>query len=363
MKSNLIMRLIYIVVVAAAAGATATSCNMQSTDAKASDPKAPGTVAETVNVQPVRVMNLDYRETAIRQSVTATIEAFEETYLASALQGRIRSVKVEVNDAVKKGDLLVEMDPTQLNQTRLQYQQLKTDLARMDTLLKHGSVTEQSYDQLKSQVESTELVLENLEENTLLRAPYKGTITGKYYNDGELFSPTPNTPAGKAALVSMIQTDPLKVLVSLSEKYLPLVRTGMQTNVSTEVYPEENFQGSVFRIHPTVNAATRTFIVEIMVPNSREKLRPGMYAKVDLKLGEKEAMLVPSITVLQVSGTNERYVMLNRDGSAHRVKVQIVSRYDDQLEIFSSDLTGGEQLIYAGHTHLDEGDSVKVVEN
>ena len=110
--------------------------------------------------------------------------AFEETYLSPALQGRIRSVKVEVNDHVRKGQLLVEMDRTQLDQTRLQYEQLKTDLSRMDTLIVHGSITQQAYDQMKAQVESTKLILNNLEENTLLRAPYSGIITGKYYNEG-----------------------------------------------------------------------------------------------------------------------------------------------------------------------------------
>ncbi len=212
-----------------------------------------------------------------------------------------------------------------------------------------------------SQVETTELILENLEENTLLRAPYSGVITGKYYNDGELFSPTPNTPVGKAALVSMIQVDPVKVMVNLSEKDLPLIKLGMKADVTTDVYPGETFTGTVFRIHPTVSAATRTFTVELKVPNSKDKLIPGMFARVSLKLGEKEALIVPAISVLQQSGTNERYVMLHENGTARRVSVNIVSRQDDQLEIASPEIKGGEQLIIAGQSHLENGAPVKVV--
>jgi len=312
-------------------------------------------------VQPVKVMDLDYRETAVEQNITATIIAFEETYLSPALQGRIRSVKVEVNDHVAKGQLLVEMDRTQLDQTRLQYQNLKTDLARMDTLLQYGSITQQAYDQMKSQVDVTSLVLQNLEENTLLRAPYSGIITGKYYSDGELFSPTPNTPVGKAALVSMIQINPLKVMVNMSEKNLPLVKEGMSAIISTDVFPGETFAGKVFRIHPTVSAATRTFTTEIKVPNKGEKLRPGMFARVNLKLGEKDALIVPSVAVLQQAGTNERYVMLQENGVAKRVSVRILKRHDDQLEIASPEIKGGEQLIYAGQSNLEEGDPVNVV--
>lgn len=349
------MNKIKIALLAAFIGSAFTSCMMKPAEENTSE------AAMVEKVPPVKVMDLQYKEISIEENITSTINAFEETYLSPALQGRIRSVKVDVNDHVKKGQLLVEMDRTQLDQTQLQYQVLKTDLARMDTLLQYGSVTQQSYDQMKSQVDITYLVLKNLEENTLLRAPYSGIITGKYYNDGELFSPTPNTPVGKAALVSMIRIDPLKVMVNLSEKYLPLVKEGMEAKITTDVYPGEVFTGRVFRIHPTINAATRTFTLEVKGPNRDQKLRPGMFARVSLKLGEKEALIVPSIAVLQQPGTNERYIMLHEDGTARRVVVKILNRYDDQLEISSSELNGGEQLIFAGQTSLEDGDRVNVV--
>jgi len=356
MKTLTVMKNIHIILLSAISGLAIHSCNMQ----PPAEASAAGTVAEK-EARPVRVMELNYRETAVEQNVTATIEAFEETHLSPALQGRIRSVKVEVNDHVRKGQLLVEMDRTQLDQTRLQYETLKTDLERMDTLLQYGSVTQQAYDQMKSQVETTEMILKNLEENTLLRAPYSGVITGKYYNDGELFSPTPNTPAGKAALVSMIQLNQVKVMINLSERYLPMVKKGMNARISTEVYPGERFEGKVFRIHPTISAATRTFVAEIQIPNRDLKLVPGMFARVSLKLGETEALIVPSISVLQQSGTNERYVMLHKEGKAQRVTVQILGRHDDQLEISSPGIQGGEQLIYAGQSNLEEGDPVSIV--
>jgi membrane fusion protein (multidrug efflux system) len=356
MKPKQHMKTIKLGILAAILGTALVSCNMQPKKAVAGE-----TVEKETRVQPVKVMDLVYRETAVEQIITSTIVAFEETYLSPALQGRIRTVNVEVDDHVKKGQLMVDMDGTQLEQTRLQYQTLKTDLARMDTLLKHGSVTQQAFDQMKAQVETTELILKNLEENTHLRAPHDGIITGKYYNDGELFAATPNTSAGKAALVTMIQVDPVKVMVNLSEKFLPMVKEGMEATVTTDVYPGEVFKGRVFRIHPTVNAASRTFTAEVKVPNSQEKLRPGMFAKVALKLGTKDALMVPAIAVLQQSGINERYVLLNENGTAKKVIVKIVNRYDDQMEISSPQIKGGEKLIYAGHNHLETGNPVKVV--
>jgi RND family efflux transporter MFP subunit len=135
----------------------------------------------------------------------------------------------------------------------------------------------------------------------------------------------------------------------------------MDAEIRTDVYHGEVFKGKVFRIHPTVNPATRTFTIEVKVPNKDHKLRPGMFARVNLKMGVKEALIVPSIAVLQQAGTNERYVMLHENGRAHRVTVQILNRYDDQLEIESPLLNGGEQLIYAGQNNLEDSDPVKVV--
>jgi len=355
MKTILTMKTIKFALIALIAGTAFTACDM---------PK-PGATSESeaveVKARPVKVMELSMQETAISKNITSSVVAYEETYLSPALSGRIRSVKVEVNDHVKKGQLLAEMDRTQLDQTQLQFQQLLTDLARMDTLLQYGSITQQAYDQMKAQVETTQLVLLNLEENTMLRAPYSGVITGKYYNDGELYSPAPNTAAGKAALISMIQVNPVKVLINLSEKNLPLIKEGMYAEVSSDVYPGEIFKGTVFRIHPTVSAATRTFTVEVKVPNGSNKLAPGMFARVSLKLGQKEALIVPSVAVLKQSGTNQRYIMLHENGQARKIVVDIISRYDDLLEIASEELQGGEELIYTGHTELEPGDPVKVL--
>ena len=207
--------------------------------------------------------------------VTATLVAEQETYLAPGIAGKIRSINVDVNDKVKKGQILINMDKTQLSQTRVQYANLKKDMARMDTLLQYGSITQQAYDQMKTQVNSTYIMLQSLEENTVIKAPYTGVITGKYFNDGELFSPAPNTPVGKAAIVSMVKMDVLKVYINLSERFLPLVKKGQIAIVETEVYPGEIFEAKVFRIYPTINAATRTFTVELRMDNPDLKTQTG----------------------------------------------------------------------------------------
>lgn len=361
LKNHNTMKHIRIALFAILAALVMSSCQPPASQEADQAATAEAPKPQEIKVRPVKVMPLEYRNTAISQTVTSTVVAYEETYLSPGLSGKIRDVKVDVNDRVKKGQLLVEMDRTQLDQTQLQYEQLKVDLARLDTLLSHGSITQQAFDQMKSQVETTELIIKNLKENTLIRAPYSGVITGKYYNDGELYSPSPNTPAGKPALITMMQVDPVKLLVNLSEKNIPLVKKGMKAAVSTEVYHDEVFEGSVFRVHPTISPATRTFTAEVKVPNRDGRLAPGMFARVSLKMGERDAMIVPAIAVLQQRGTNQRYVMINENGTAKKVSVTILSRMDDQLEIASATLQGGEELIYVGQSSLENGAPVQVV--
>jgi membrane fusion protein (multidrug efflux system) len=339
------------------AGILLSGCS-QSPDTKNREENT-GTSSE--RIQPVRVMKIAYEEIARAEELTATIQPFEETNLAPALQGRIRSITVDVNDRVREGEVLVEMDRTQYNQTKVQYQTLKKDLARMDTLLQYGSITRQVYDQQKSAVEMQEMILANLEENTQLKAPYSGIVTGRYYNEGELFSPTPNTPSGKPAIITLMQIDRLKVYVSLPEEYLPHGKRGLPATLKTEVYPEKEFPGSVFRIYPTIDATTKTFRVEIHIPNGDELLRPGMFARINLILGKRQALVVPAITVMQQPGTNDKYIFINKDGVAQKVFVRIGERYDEYLEIISDQLKGGEELIFAGQNRLEDKDSLRVV--
>ncbi len=339
------------------AGIILTGCN-QSPDTKSKE-ESTGTSSE--RIQPVRVMKIDYAEIARAEELTATIQPFEETNLAPALPGRIRSINVDVNDRVREGKVLVEMDRTQYNQTKVQYLTLTKDLVRMDTLLQYGSITRQVYDQQKSAVEMQEMILANLEENTRLKAPYSGIITGRYYNEGELFSPTPNTPSGKSAIITLMKIDRLKVYVSLPEEYLPLVTRGLPAILKTDVYPEKEFPGKVFRIYPTIDATTKTFRVEIHIPNGDETLRPGMFARVNLILGKRNALVVPAITVIQQPGTNDKYIFINNGGVAQKVFVRIGERYDEQLEIISDQLRGGEELIFAGQNRLEDHDSLRIV--
>lgn len=325
------------------------------------DPNAGESSGASASV-PVRVIGLTFSKIARTIDYTATILPYEEVNMAPSSPGRIDRIYVETGDRVRKGDDLFLMDRTQLLQMKLQLASLEKDLARLDTLLMTGSVKQQQYDQMKTQYDVTRSNVEFMEENTLLKAPFNGIVTGKYFEDGEMYSGAPVSPSGKSAVVTIMQVEPLKVNVNVSEQYYPLIRKGMKAEVVSDVYKGESFTASVFRIAPTVNSATRSFLVELELSNRKELLKPGMFTRVSMHLGEIEAFVVPANAVMVQEGTNVRYVFVYDNGSARRVEIGVGARFDDMVEIISEGLKEGDKLVTEGQARLISGDRINIVE-
>ena len=253
-------------------------------------------------VIPVKTMVLAKTKIARTIEYTATILPFEEVNVAPSAPGRIDKIYVETGDRVNKGDKLFLMDRSQLYQLELQLSNLQKDLDRIDTLLKSGSAKQQQYDQMKTQYDVLKTNVDFMRENTVMKSPFYGVVTGKYFEDGEMYSGTPTTQSGRSAIVTVMQVNPLKINVNISEQYYPLIKKGMKADVKADVYKGEKFTGTVYRISPTINPASRSFISELELPNPKDILKPGMFVRVSLDLGEVETFVVPAHTVLLQEG-------------------------------------------------------------
>ncbi|MCX6326736.1 MAG: efflux RND transporter periplasmic adaptor subunit [Bacteroidia bacterium] len=336
---------------------SACSSKEKSTTKTSSDP---ATVTEKAAI-PVKVMALSKTKISRTIDYTATVLAFEEVNMAPSTPGRIDKIYVETGDMVNKGDDLFLMDRTQLYQLKLQLSSLEKDLNRIDTLLKSGSAKQQQYDQMKTQFDVTKTNVDFMEENTLLKAPFNGVVTGKYFENGEIYSGAPTTQTGRSAVVTVMQVNPLKVNVSISEQYYPLIKKGMKAFITADVYKGETFTGTVYRISPTISSATRSFISELELPNRNDLLKPGMFVRVSMDLGEVETFVVPANTVLVQEGTNLRYVFVENNSIAKRIEVTIGKRFDDQLEIISETLKAGDNLVTEGQSKLINGEKIEIV--
>lgn len=339
-----------------------SGCQMKEKGQKTSDPANPASGdSASANVENVKILRVEKQKIARTIEYSSSIIAFEEVHLASATPGKIDQISVEIGDKVSKGDILVRMDPTQMQQALVNLKNTETDFLRLDTLNKVGGISKQQYDQMKARYDIAKSNYEFLQRNTILKAPFNGVISGKYYENGELFSGAPNTMAGKAAILSIVQIDPVKALINISENYFPLLKNGMNALVTSDLYPDKPITGKVMRVYPTMDPATRTFTVEIKIENRQELLRPGMFCRVSLNLGEELALVVPAIAVLKTQGSNERYVFLEENGIARRIVVMIGNRFDDKLELISDEIKEGTNLIVSGQARLVNGDRVNLV--
>ena len=309
--------------------------------------------AETERIEKVKTTVLSPSEIARELEISTTLQGYETQNVAPSLTGRIEHIYVEVGSKVKKNDNLVRMDQNQYRTAKLTFANLSTEMQRMEALHKSGSVSQQTYDQTKLSYDQTKENLEFLEQNTYVKAPFQGVISAKSYEDGELYSGQP--------ILVLTQIDQLKALIAIPEKYFPQVKAGMKVKLYSDIYPDETFPASIELIYPTIDASTHTFQAKLAIPNKDERLRPGMYVKTTLPLGRETIITAPYVSVLKLTGSNERYVFLNEGGYAKRVNVTMGQRFDSQIEIYAPEIKAGAEIVSTGQGRLVDGVKLEVI--
>jgi len=142
-----------------------------------------------------------------------------------------------------------------------------------------------------------------------------------------------------------------------------MTRKGMKATITVDIFPGRKFSGEISRVYPTIDSDTRTFLVEIIIHNNDEVLRPGMFARVSLDLGKAKVLLLPAITVLKQEGTNDRYIFrADADSLASKIRIKLGERYDDKLEVISEEIREGDRIILAGQDKLLDKSRITVVE-
>ena len=287
------------------------------------------------------------------QEFTATVQSEKTNNIAPSAPVRISKIYVEDGDRVARGQKLVQMDATNLSQLELQIENTKKEFNRIDELYKVGGVSKSNWEAAKMALDLQTASYNNLLENTQLVAPISGIITARNYDDGDLFSP------GRPVLV-IEQISPVKLLINVSEQHYPQVKKGLSADIKLDVYGDETFKGAVSLIHPTLNAATRTFAVEVKLNNNNERVRPGMFGRVILNFGKKEGIMVPDVSILKQTGTNERFVFVIKNGVAERRIVSTGRQNGDMVEILSG-VNDGEEIAITSISRLENGREVTVM--
>jgi RND family efflux transporter MFP subunit len=297
---------------------------------------------QTVNKQPVEQLT----------ELTGNIEAYKVNYIAPTIPGRIDNILVEVGNRVQKGQLLVQMDRTNLVQAQLQLANVERELGRVAELFKSGSATQQQFDQLTSHVDVLRETVRNLAENVDLHSPIDGVVTARTFDAKNIF-------AGAQPILTVMQMVPVKVMVNISEIYFPQVKTGMEVRVKLDVYPDRNFTGRVNIIYPTIDRLSRTFNAEVTIANGDMSIRPGMFARVELNFGTLDHVVVPDVAIIKQPGTNTRYVFTVENGLARRCELQLGRLIGNSYEVIAG-IEPGMQVVIAGQSRLLDQTPVKI---
>ena len=284
---------------------------------------------------------------------SSTVQANVVNNIAPQSGGRIQKLNVEVGDFVSKGQILAEMDRVQLDQAELRLRNDETELERVRALLAQGGISQADFDQLELACNVSRSSYRNIEENTILRSPVSGVVTARNYDRGDMY-------AMAQPIYTVQQISPVKILVAISETDYTRVKRGDKVSITADALPGKTFSGTVNRLYPTMDAATHTFNVEVIVANSRRELRPGMYARVTVNFGDSVNIAVPDQAVTKMQGAGTRTVFIINENNEAVMKVVTLGRhFDGKYEILSG-LEEGERVVVKGNSSLKAGQKVEV---
>ena len=341
------MKYLKLSIIALAAAAMMTACGSK-------DASTTQTGQEAQKAAPVvSVITAQAEDVDITNTFTSNIEPFAINNIVSQTAGRIVSIKVDVGQKVRKGQLLATMDDVNLAKTRMQYVNDSTELARLTELYNIGAVSQADYDMAKLALNITKKTYYNLAENTYLRSPINGVVTARNYDKGDMYSMT-------QPIFVVEQIQPVKMLVNVSESLFTQVDKGMEFDITVDAYPNEVFKGTVNLLYPTVSATTHTFPVEVICQNTDQRLRPGMFARVTANFGTNHHIVIPDVAVVKQQGSGEHFVyVLQPDNTVKYTLVELGKRLGNRYEIVSG-LNEGDRIVTEGQIRLKDGVNVTV---
>jgi RND family efflux transporter MFP subunit len=343
--------------------------------------------------------------------VTGSLAPDEQSAVASNTNGIVLEVRVDRGSMVKRGDVLVRLDPTdakhRLAEGTAKAEELKakltfaagsdaflaeeqpevklakanqnlanTRLQRAESLLPKDAISKDDYDQIKAEGEcaaqryrqavqqakqayqayQTEVAklaaLRKTVADTTILAPFDGMIVEKNVALGEQV--TGGFIASK--IVTLVRTDPLRLALTVPQQDIGQIQPGQKVTFVVDAFPDRTFQAEVRYISPVVTNDTRAMVVDAVVPNPQGTLRPGLFATAEVELAAQQAeMLVPAGAVQRLDEVARVFVV--RDDVAREQVVALGKATDDKVEIRSG-LTGRELLV-ARPELVRDGDRVR----
>ncbi|MFP4057475.1 MAG: efflux RND transporter periplasmic adaptor subunit [Candidatus Brocadiia bacterium] len=240
---------------------------------------------------------------------------------------------------------------------QVRHAQEKLQTARNSLALVRKGARQEERDAIAAKVDQARAALHQAQihlDESSIEAPIGGVVARKNLDEGNMVAPG-------VSIVTLVEVRTVKVLVGVNERDVALVEKGQtRATVRTDAYPQEVFRGTVHKVSPVADERTRTVEVEIHVPNPQRRLKPGMFARVELVLEQRQGVpVVPRDAVLRHEG--ELYAFVVEGGKARRRPVELGIDAGEEAEV-TSGLEAGEKLVVRGQRRLEDGTEVRVVE-
>ncbi len=342
------------------AGATLflSGCEGGSDEVEAEKPRDTKEAVSLVGSR-VEVVLLQPSAEALSLRVPGEVEGIRDASLASPMGGYIEQVAVDEGDHVKKGAVLARVD-SQTYSTRLVRAQVEKEAAERElerTKQLGAAIPRTEIDTAEDRLKSAKAALGELQvaaERSVINAPFSGVVVHSDAEVGEVATPG-------APLFRLVQLQPVRVSIALSDQDLRLAQVGMPARVELNARSGV-FEGKVVQLSQAASTKTRSFEALVEVENEDETLLPGMIAQVSLSTHSGEGKNDDKLLVSQdwlVTKPSGVGAFVEENGRAVFREVKLGTVVRRQVEVLDG-LKAGDRLIVVGHRSLAEGDQVLV---
>ncbi len=294
-------------------------------------------------------------------SLVGSVTANEQIEVRAESEGFVESIRFTEGQEVAKGTVLVTLDETRL-QAALEEAEASLKLSRQThdrqkELLASRLVSQQEYDQAISKLAVDEAAVSGRRrqlKEAMVSAPFEGIVGSRMVSPGQLVN-------RNMTLTSLVDLDPVKVEFNVPERFLSQVQNGQEISVTVAAWPGTPFRGKVFFVAPSVDPVSRTILVKAEIENRDRRLKPGMFANLDLTLQVRgDAVVIPEAGLSQIlDGDRAMVMVVGPSNVVSLVPVKVGVRLPGRVEIRDG-LSGGERVVVEGLQKIAPGMTVEL---
>ena len=333
----------------------------------------------------VEIDSIQFGQITEIRNLTGTVFPEYRYVIAPKVTGRITAIYKRIGDWVNSGELVAKIDDAEyqqnvieaeanlkiaeasLTEARIQFELASQEKERvvllqekgiaspseLDAAISNYSAQESRYQLALAQVDQRKAALKSASIRlgyTRLTASQAGFIGERFVDEGALLAPN-------AAVVSVLGIDSVIVRTTIIERDYGYIKKGQKAWVMVDAFAGHRFPGTVSRIAPMLQQDARVAQMELTVVNDSLFLKPGMFARVEVKTAEKDnAQQVPSRAVVNREGHSGVYIVKEGENIAHFIPVTVGISGPEFTEIITPELEG--RIITLGQHLLDEGSPV-----